>query len=145
MKNLILDESLKKFKMISQYLKALIRLGEKSMDEWISPKYFGNKFDVHSSTVTEHLQNMSILKYVNYKKYKGVRLTQYGQQQGLLLMRKHRILEHFFVRYLNLTKEEACIEAEKIDLFISESIIDKICAKFSHPKLCPCGYEIFHQ
>ena len=64
---------------------------------------------------------MSHLGFVDYKKYKGIKLTEFGRNQGLILMRKHRILEFFFKNFLGLSKKEACIEASKIDLYISEN------------------------
>ncbi|MBD3230355.1 MAG: hypothetical protein GF329_19405 [Candidatus Lokiarchaeota archaeon] len=135
---------LKSMEITAKYLKVLIRINEDSNREWISTKFFSEKFDVHPSTVTEHFQKLADLDLVIYKRYRGIKLTKSGKRHGLLLMRKHRILEYFFVNYLNFSEEEACLEADKIDLLISEIVIDKICEKFSHPKLCPCQKEIYH-
>ncbi len=129
---------------ISKYLKPIIRNYDQNPNKWFSTKFFAEKFNVHPSTVTEHFQSLSMLGLVEYKKYKGIKLTPHGIKQGQILMRKHRILEYFFSNELGLTCEEACKEASKIDIYISEKIIDKICTKLEHPRVCPCGHNIFH-
>jgi DtxR family Mn-dependent transcriptional regulator len=130
--------------MTSRYLKELIRRRTTHPDTYVSARFFSKKFKVHSSTVTEHFQKLQELELVEYKKYKGIKLTAYGEKVGLLLMRNHRILEVFFTSRLGLSQEDACDEADKIDLFISKKIIDKLCTMCEHPVTCPCGNEIYH-
>ncbi|MHA1270798.1 MAG: metal-dependent transcriptional regulator [Candidatus Helarchaeota archaeon] len=127
---------------LSKYLKLMLR--KNRYDNWYSSKFFSEEYNVHPSTVTEQFQNLSLLGYVEYKKYKGIKLTNFGLREGLNLMRKHRILEYFFANELGLSNEEACKEAEKIDFIISDKIIDKLCIKFSYPKTCPCGHDIHY-
>ena len=124
---------------LGKYLLKLIRLPHY---EWRSTSDFAKIFDVHPSTVTEHFQKLAGLGLVEYERYKGVKLTSLGIEEGEFLIWKHRILETFFSDYLGLIKEEACDEASKIDFFISKNIITLICKKFNHPDKCPCGHSI---
>jgi len=125
--------------ILSVYLKELMR---SAISDRISTSTIANKFNVHPSTVTEHFQRLSNLKLLDYVKYKGARLTEEGIYQGQLLLWKHRILEVFFMQSLDLSKEEACSEAEKIDFFISPKVVKLLCKKLNHPRVCPCGFEI---
>ena len=124
---------------LRKYILELIRLPR---NEWVSTTEFARIFNVHPSTVTEHFQKLANLGLLDYEKYKGVRLNENGMVEGELLIWKHRILETLFSNYLGLSKEEACTEARKIDLYISKKIIELICNKFNHPEFCPCGLEI---
>lgn len=130
--------------MTSRYLKELIRLLKNHSDIYISANFFSKKFKVHPSTVTEHFKKMQELELVEYRKYKGIKLTENGKKVGKLLMRNHRILEVFFNSVLGLSQNDACEEADRIDLFISKKIIDKLCIICEHPITCPCGNEIYH-
>ena len=141
----IIENSLKNMEMTSHYLKELIRLKKTHPNQIFSTKFFSERFKVHPSTVTEHFQKMHDLELVDYKKYKGIKLTEYGEKVGLLLMRNHRILEVFFNTVLGLSQEEACKEADRIDLFISKKVIDRLCTICEHPETCPCGNSIYHQ
>ncbi|MHA1267092.1 MAG: metal-dependent transcriptional regulator [Candidatus Helarchaeota archaeon] len=124
---------------MSEYLKELARLPKTQV---VTTSEFAKKFEVHPSTVTEHFQRLAHLKLINYTKYRGAQLTEKGIQQGNLLLWKHRILEVFFMNFLNLTQEEACLEANQIDFFVSHTIIKRLCQKLNHPQVCPCGFEI---
>ena len=124
---------------LGKYLLKLIRLPH---FEWRSTSDFAQIFNVHPSTVTEHFQKLAEIGLVEYERYKGIKLTNLGIEEGEFLIWKHRILETFFTDYLNLLKEDACKEASKIDFFISKEIISLICKKFNHPNTCPCGFEI---
>jgi DtxR family Mn-dependent transcriptional regulator len=125
--------------VLSVYIKELFRL---KSEERVSTSDFAKKFKVHPSTVTENFQRLASLHFLNYEKYKGACLTKEGIQQGELLLWKHRILEVFFLKFLGLSKEDACQESDKIDFFISANVIKLLCKKFNHPAICPCGFEI---
>jgi len=139
-----IELTLKNMERTSRYLKELIRLKKSHPEGIFSTKFFSEKFEVHPSTVTEHFQKMQELELVEYRKYKGIKLTEYGEKVGLLLMRNHRVLEFFFNSILGLTQVEACEEADRIDLFISKKVIDKLCTICEHPDTCPCGNDIYH-
>lgn len=140
-----IESSLKNMEITSRYLKELIRLQKTHQSKKIPTKFFCEKFQVHPSTVTEHFQKLEELEIVEYTKYKGIQLTPFGTRVGLILMRNHRVLEFFFNSILGLTQQDACEEADRIDLFISKRIIDKLCTFCEHPSTCPCGHEIYHQ
>jgi len=124
---------------LGKYIKDLIR---NPYSKWFSTSKFAKKYEVHPSTVTEQFQRLKKLGLIDYKKYKGIRLTKKGIVEGELLMWKHRILETYFSEEFGLTKEEACHEANRIDFYISNNIIEYMCKKNNHPTTCPCGNEI---
>jgi DtxR family Mn-dependent transcriptional regulator len=100
-------------------------------------------FKVNPATVTETLQKLAKKKLVEYTRYYGAKLTERGIVEAQKLLRKHRILEVLFVKFLKYDAEEACEEASIIDHYCSEDLINAICRTYGHPKKCPCNKIIF--
>ena len=63
---------------------------------------------VRPATVTEMLQKLAEKGLVKYTRYHGVRLTEKGADEARKLLRKHRLLEVLFVRFLNYDVQRAC-------------------------------------
>jgi len=100
-------------------------------------------FKVNPATVTETLQKLAAKKLVEYTRYYGARLTESGVAEAEKLLRKHRILEVLFVKFLRYDAKKACEEASKIDYYCSEDLINTICRAYGHPDKCPCNKKIF--
>ena len=100
-------------------------------------------FSVTAATVTESFHKLSEKKLVEYTPYYGVRLTKKGVATAQKLLRKHRLLETLFVRFMHYNPGTACIEASKIDYYCSDDLTNKICSVYDHPIKCPCNKQIF--
>ncbi|MFX1311461.1 MAG: metal-dependent transcriptional regulator [Promethearchaeota archaeon] len=100
------------------------------------------KLSIPHSTVGSSIKRLEEMKYVVYKRYKPVSLSEKGEDLGAELTRHARLLELLLYNELNLNKEEAHNESEKFHLLFSCNTINKICEKYGHPKYCPCGEEI---
>ena len=98
---------------------------------------------VRPATVTEMLQKLAEKGLLRYRRYYGVRLTEEGIAEARKLLRKHRLLEVLFVRFLNYNVQKACDEASKLDYHSSVNLINAICQTYEHPDNCPCNKEIF--
>ncbi|MEM2145308.1 MAG: metal-dependent transcriptional regulator [Candidatus Jordarchaeaceae archaeon] len=103
-----------------------------------------NSFKVKPATVTEMLQKLAKKGLVEYTRYRGITLTKKGMVTAQKLLRKHRVLEVLLVGALNYDVKKACDEASKIGHHASESLINKVCQTYGHPKVCPCNKAIFH-
>jgi Mn-dependent DtxR family transcriptional regulator len=126
----------------SRYLMLMYRI---QLEEGgrITTTDLARSFNVNPATVTEILQNLAEKKLVEYTRYYGAELTENGIAEARKLLRKHRILEFLFVRFLKYTAEKACEEASTIDHYCSENLINAICQAYGHPKRCPCDKIIF--
>ena len=100
-------------------------------------------FGVKPATVTEMLQKLSEKGLFRYKRYRGVELTEEGITKAQKLLRKHRILETLFVRFLNYPSQKACEEAAELDHHVSDNLANAICRAYGHPEVCPCNKPIF--
>ncbi len=99
---------------------------------------------VQPATVTEVLQKLAKKGLLKYTRYRGVELTDRGIAEAQKLLRKHRLLEVLFVKFLNYDVKRACEEASRIDYYISEALANTICRAYGHPDRCPCNKPIFH-
>ena len=126
----------------SRYLMLMYR---KQLEEGgrITTTDLARAFKVNPATVTEILQKLAEKKLVEYTRYYGAELTENGIAEARKLLRKHRILEFLFVKFLKYTAEKACEEASTIDHYCSEDLINAICQAYGHPKRCPCDKVIF--
>lgn len=113
-------------------------------DKRVTTTILANLFRVNPATVTEILQKLAKKNLVEYTRYYGAELTERGIVEAQRLLRKHRILEVLFVRFLKYDVEKACEEASKMDYYCSEVLINAICRIYGHPDTCPCNKKIFH-
>lgn len=109
----------------------------------VTTTVLAKSFKVNPATITEILQKLAKKKLVEYIRYYGVEVTERGVVEAQKLLRKHRILEVLFVKFLKYDAEKACKEASKIDYYCSEDLINNICRTYEHPDTCPCNKEIF--
>lgn len=112
-------------------------------DERVTTTILAKSFKVNPATATEILQKLAKKKLVKYIRYYGAKLTESGIVEAEKLLRKHRILEVLFVKFLRYDAEKACKEASKIDHYCSEDLINTICRTYGHPEECPCNKKIF--
>ncbi len=99
---------------------------------------------VPHSTIGSCVKRLELEGNVNYERYKPVVLLDKGKHLAMELMRHTQLLEVLLYNTLGLSKEEARIESEKINLLFSCNIINKICEKYGHPEESPCGEAILN-
>jgi DtxR family Mn-dependent transcriptional regulator len=79
---------------------------------------------------------------VRYEPYMGVRLTPAGEKLAGLVLRRHRLIELFLVKVLNMSWAEVHDEAERLEHAVSESLIDRIDEMLGRPAVDPHGDPI---
>src|SRR5882757_3973120 len=77
-----------------------------------------------------------------YMPYEGVRLTTAGTALALRVVRRHRLIELFLVKTLNLTWDEVHEEAEHMEHAASDRLIDRIDEFLGRPAVDPHGDPI---
>ncbi len=125
-----------------EYLKLIYR---KQCEEFsrVRTTHIAKYARVQPPTVTETLQRLAEKELLVYRRYHGVELTKKGIAEAQNLLRKHRLLEVLFVKFLNYSTKKACDEASKLDYYTSMDLANAICQIYKHPKSCPCNKEIF--
>ncbi|WP_149274138.1 metal-dependent transcriptional regulator [Pareuzebyella sediminis] len=123
------------------YIKAIYHLG-KGNNTTVSTNAVAEKMDTKPSSVTDMVKKLSEKGVVNYKKYKGVSLTEYGQKLALTLVRKHRLWEVFLVEKLDFSWDEVHEVAEQLEHIKSEKLIDRLDKHLGFPQVDPHGDPI---
>jgi DtxR family Mn-dependent transcriptional regulator len=117
----------------AEYLKTVYMMGgsartsDLAVDLGVSP-----------STATKAVANLADAGYLEHRLYRGVSLTQKGEEYARFLVRRHRIVSLALSRF-GLSSEEACLEARKIEACVSRELVDRICASLGHPVMSGCG------
>lgn len=84
------------------------------------------RLNISRASVSEALKKLSEQGYIIYEKYKPVILTEKGKKIAENVFLKHCTLCIFFEKYLNLSNEEAQINACRIEHVITDNAFSKI-------------------
>ncbi|MBM1105449.1 metal-dependent transcriptional regulator [Aurantibacter crassamenti] len=123
------------------YIKAIYHLG-KGDNTTVSTNSVAEMVETKPSSVTDMVKKLSDKGVVNYRPYKGVNLTEYGQKIALTLVRKHRLWEVFLVEKLGFSWDEVHEVAEQLEHIKSEKLIDQLDKHLGYPQVDPHGDPI---
>lgn len=124
------------------YIKAIYSLSEKSDTEYVNTSSIAEKLEMKSASVTEMLKKFESKKLIEYKKYKGAKLTKKGASVALQIVRKHRLWEVFLVKKLNFKWDEVHDIAEQLEHIKSNELTDRLDDFLENPKFDPHGDPI---
>ncbi|WP_430907189.1 metal-dependent transcriptional regulator [Maribacter sp. 2-571] len=123
------------------YIKAIYHLG-KGENTAVSTNAIAEQMATKPSSVTDMIKKLSEKGVANYRKYKGVSLTEYGQKIALTLVRKHRLWEVFLVNELDFSWDEVHEVAEQLEHIKSEKLVDRLDKLLGYPQVDPHGDPI---
>ncbi len=136
---------LKKFFLMTRseenYLKTIFHLGG-GESKSITTNAIAEQMETKPSSVTDMAKKLSEKGLVDYVRYQGVSLTDFGTKTALSIIRKHRLWEVFLVEKLDFTWDEVHEVAEQLEHIKSEKLIDKIDELLDFPRYDPHGDPI---
>ena len=97
---------------------------------------------VSPGTVTSMLKTLSESGLANYTPYEGVRLTESGCSLALRILRRHRLIETFLTKTLDLQWDQIHNDAEQLEHGMSDFLVDRIDDQLGHPMFDPHGDPI---
>ena len=98
--------------------------------------------DVSPGTVTSMLKTLDAARLATHRPYEGVALTEAGRVLALRVIRRHRLIELFLLRTLDMTWDEVHDEAEHMEHAVSDLLVDRIDAFLGRPDVDPHGDPI---
>lgn len=122
------------------YLKALLHLSHESGD--VNIKDMSKHLDIKMPSVTSMMKKMSEKGLVHYDSYKPVRLTDVGEKEAALIIRKHRLTEMFLVEKMGFRWDEVHHIAEQIEHVKAPAFFQKMDELLGFPKFDPHGSPI---
>lgn len=123
------------------YLKTIFHLGGREAKS-VSTNAIAEQMETKPSSVTDMAKKLAEKKLINYIKYQGVSLTDYGVKTALSIIRKHRLWEVFLVEKLDFSWDEVHDVAEQLEHIKSEQLIDKLDKLLDFPRFDPHGDPI---
>lgn len=126
---------------VENYIKAIFQVSLSNNGQAATGQ-LAHALGVSPGTVTSMLKTLSEGNLVSYTPYEGVRLTDAGNVLALRVVRRHRLIEQFLVKTLDLSWDEVHEEAEHMEHAVSDRLVDKIDAFLGHPTVDPHGDPI---
>lgn len=123
------------------YIKAIYKL-EREEDSGTRPGFIAKELGITNAAATDMARKLASKKLIDYKKYKGIRLTSTGKKKALSVIRKHRLWETFLHQVFDLTMHEIHREAEILEHSTSDFMAEKLNHFLGNPALDPHGDPI---
>ena len=123
------------------YLKAIFKLTSGDV-KLVSTGKLAQELKINAASVTEKIKKLSQKKWIEYKKSKGVKLTDKGKKLAVEIVRKHRLWEFFLVEKLKFNWDEVHGIAEELEHINSTDLVDRLDAYLGYPKYDPHGDPI---
>ncbi|MEX0939447.1 MAG: metal-dependent transcriptional regulator [Pirellulales bacterium] len=127
---------------VENYVKAIYLICARSGGQPAATGQVAAALDVSPGTVTSMLKTLAESNLVTYTPYEGVRLTGAGRALALRILRRHRLIELFLSKTLQLSWDEVHDEAEHMEHAVSDLLIDRIDAYLDYPESDPHGDPI---
>ena len=120
------------------YLKAVYKLSDENQSQ-VYTTDIARKMGTSSASVTDMIQKLGKKKFIVYKKYQGVKLTEQGRKTALSIIRKHRLWEMFLAEKLKFGWDEVHAVAEQLEHISSEKLIERLDKFLGYPTADPHG------
>lgn len=123
------------------HLKAIYKATEGS-DRGVSTTELARLLGTTAASVSDMVKRLTARGLVDHRPYKPVRLTPTGRAAAIRVVRRHRLVETFLVAELGYSWDEVHDEAEALEHWMSDRLVDSIDAKLGHPEVDPHGDPI---
>ncbi|MBS0204634.1 MAG: metal-dependent transcriptional regulator [Planctomycetes bacterium] len=127
---------------VENYLKAVLQTTLRTGVDWVTTGQLAASMSVSPGTVTSMMKSLAEAGHAEYRPYEGVRLTPTGRSVAMRMLRRHRLIELFLAKTLDLTWDQVHEEAEQMEHAVSDRLIDRIDEYLQRPKVDPHGDPI---
>lgn len=127
---------------VENYLKAIYQICQRDPRQVAATGEIAQALGVSAGTVTSMVKTLDGSGLATYTPYEGARLTSAGEALALRVVRRHRLIELFLVKTLQLTWDEVHAEAEHMEHAVSDFLVDRIDRFLEYPKADPHGDPI---
>ena len=125
---------------VEDYLKAIYRLSGE--DRPASTSDIAQRLELSPASVSGMIKRLSEQGLLEHAPYRGVRLTADGRRVALRVVRRHRLIESYLVRFLQYDWDTVHDEAERLEHAVSDALVERLAAALGHPAFDPHGDPI---
>jgi DtxR family Mn-dependent transcriptional regulator len=126
---------------VEDYVKAIYALTPEP-DQTASTSQIADRLGLTAGSVSMMLKRMDAAGFAEHVPYRGVRLTDDGRHLALGVIRRHRLLEAFLARSLDIPWQDVHRFADALEHAASDELIELIAAKLGDPLADPHGDPI---
>ncbi len=127
---------------VENYAKTIYQLTAAQDGRPASTGQIATALGVAPGTVTSMLKTLDAARLATHRRYGGVELTRAGRMLALRVIRRHRLIELFLMRTLDMTWDEVHDEAEHMEHAVSDLLVERIDAFLGRPEVDPHGDPI---
>jgi DtxR family Mn-dependent transcriptional regulator len=127
---------------VENYVKTIYQIVSAQNGQPATTGQLATALAVSPGTVTCMLKTLDAAKLATHRPYEGVALTRSGRVLALRMLRRHRLLELFLLRTLDMSWDEVHDEAEHMEHAVSDLLVDRIDAFLGRPDVDPHGDPI---
>lgn len=127
---------------VEDYLKAIFKLAERAPDRAVSTSEIADRLGIARASVTAMLKRLKDDGLIDYVRYHGAHLTPAGRAVAIDMIRRHRVIETFLVRDLDVSLADVDAEAEILEHAFSSDLIDRLWRHLGEPDFDPHGAPI---
>ena len=111
-------------------------------DSRIKTTLIAEKLNITNAAVTDMMKKLSRDGYVEYKRYRDIRLTEDGEAYAKNMIRRHRIWELYLHLVIGMPWDKVHDEAEHLEHSSSDDLINRLEEILDYPKFDPHGDPI---
>ena len=130
-------------KSLEEYLKTIYILNQHNGQPRVTD--IAEKMNCSKPSVNKSLKILNEEGLINYESYGQIKLTEEGIKLSKKILEAYDIVNVFLTEILNVEKEQAEREAQKIKMSMSDETLNKL-ARYLHKELglysLDCGYDI---
>lgn len=127
---------------VENYIKQIYMEEQRSEGQPVSMGKLAAALKVFPGTATTMIKSLAEANLVDYESRVGVRLTASGRKLALHVLRRHRVIELFLVKVLDMNWSEVHDEAENLEHVISDEVLSRMEKHLGYPRVDPHGDPI---
>jgi DtxR family transcriptional regulator, Mn-dependent transcriptional regulator len=129
---------------VENYLKAIYQAQTalSDADALVQMGHLAASMHVVPGTATTMVKALAEAGLARYEPYVGVRLTPAGEKLAALVLRRHRLIELFLVKVMDMSWTEVHDEAEQLEHAASDRLIARMDEMLGRPEVDPHGDPI---
>jgi DtxR family Mn-dependent transcriptional regulator len=125
---------------VEDYLKAIYHIAPG--EEPATTNQIADRLGLSAPSVSGMVKRLSDSGFLEHVPYRGVVLTEAGRRLALQVVRRHRLIEAYLVRFLGYSWDSVHDEAERLEHAVSDLLVDRMAAALGNPRVDPHGDPI---
>lgn len=128
---------------MQEYLAEAYRLAHyQNNNPYVSTSALAQVMGVSAPAVTRMVQRLKDAGYLDHEPYQGIILTQTGEHEALMNIRRHRLVERFLVDVMLFGWHEVHGPADQFGAVVSDAVVQRMADMAGNPTRCPHGEPI---